>query len=212
VPLLCGNKFRGDALALGLHKLKKGAVALPTLASLQAALVRGEIPSVEDVVIALADQYTPLLLGFCLLWLKDSSNAEEVASSVLFEAGREFEKKHKVPPRAWIIGRAKSRCIDCFRHGSRRVQTSPIEDLLLEPISQDPEMQPEAAAILHALQDAYRQAVMDLPVDQRTAIALRNWGFSTKEIAQGLRIRAAKVRSLQDQGDETIRKVLAQWR
>jgi|GEM_PF-4878454 len=212
VALLCGNKFRGEALVFGLHWMKERPVPLPTLTSLQAALERGEIPSAEDVVMALADQYGSLLLGLCLVLLKDASDAEEVAASVLTEAGKKFVNSPKVPIDLWIYGRGRSRSIDYLRRRSRRVQTSPIKDVLLEPISQDPEMQPEDAAILHALQAAYRQAVIDLPIDQRTAIALRNWGLSTKEIAQVLRVCEAKVRSLQHEGHKTIRKDLEDWR
>lgn len=191
---------------LNADSAKPGNSKVPTLASVLAALARFESPSVEDVVYALAQQYSDPLYSYCMAALGNPEESEQVVTSVLYEAGLEYQKTHEVPAPEWMYGRTRARYIDVLRKRKSEDNTIPIDYLPSEIIGH--KWQPEEEAIAHELDRSVTQIIMSLEYNMRLVFILWYQGFSGKEIAERLGISEVNVRQLRFRAARIISRTL----
>lgn len=136
---------------------------------------RGEIKALA----ALYDRYAGLLLTMAHRMLGDETVAEDLVQDVFMEAWR---RAHAFDPsrgsvRTWLLVRLRSRALDRLRSAQHRREVMVEEPREVMASTEDPELSPDRALV--------RQALMQLPEDQRLVIELSYFqGFSSSEIAE----------------------------
>ena len=141
------------------------------------------------------DAYGPSLYRFCLLHMKNPSDAEDVMQEVfckrLYRAPKFRSPEHE---RNWLFQVARNQCRDELRR-MRRTEL-PLE--AAEHVSIPP-------AQLSLLEQA-----SNLPEDQRTALHLYYYeGYQVEEIARLLNISVSSVKMRLKRGRDALRE---EWR
>ncbi len=120
---------------------------------LVAAMARGE----ADALRALSGRYSRMLAALAYRFVRDESDAEEIAADVLWQAWREaplFDAKRSSVS-AWLVMLGRSRAIDRFR--ALRARRTP----------ENPEPPPEPAAdALSELESAERATIVKRAVGE----------------------------------------------
>ena len=141
------------------------------------------------------EAYGPSLYRFCLLHMKNPSDAEDVMQEVfckrLYRAPKFRSPEHE---RNWLFQVARNQCRDELRR-MRRTEL-PLE--AAEHVSIPP-------AQLSLLEQA-----SNLPEDQRTALHLYYYeGYQAEEIARWLNISVSSVKMRLKRGRDALRE---EWR
>lgn len=182
-------------------------------AALIARIARGETAALD----ALYDRYSRLVFSVVLTTLGDRSTAEEATLDAFMRVWRSAASydpsRGKVS--TWLLTVARHHAIDILRRGSTRAESRSVslDDLFF---AADPDAtDPGADVELSAQRKRVREALEQLPTEQRQALALAYFkGLSQKEIADQLkqplgtvktRIRLAmsKLRTLLADEDDT---------
>lgn len=167
-------------------------------------ILMGSIANGDEAALGeLYDRYSRLVVSVAYHLLGRRDAAEDVALEVFTRA---WEKAHTYDAQrgkvsTWLTRMARYRAIDVLRRESVRPEGDSIRwaDLASQPPA---EMgNPEAATQLAMKQEQVREAIAELPVEQRDALALAYFqGLTHREIAEALdeplgtvkgRIRAA---------------------
>lgn len=114
--------------------------------------------------------------------------------------------------RAWIHHIALNLCRDKFRSQRSRTELRSLDEFSAEELqaaTQDARpLAPDAAVSRASLSELLGGALQKLPVEQRTAIVLREYhGFNSEEIAEITGVPAATVRTRIFYGLKTMRRV-----
>lgn len=154
-------------------------------------------------------RYKLRILNFCLRFLGNRSEAEDVTGEVflaLFSGTYTPQSQAKFS--TWLFTIARNRCIDCLRLKKRTVSTTREgqEEFEFGTDAPDSRRQLEAGETAGAV----KAAVMRLPEEQREAIILREYNkFSYQEIAGILGCSLQKVKILIFRAREHLRGELA---
>ena len=156
------------------------------------ALVRAMASGETDALRALSTRYGGMLAALARRFLRDQSDAEEVAADVLWQCWR--EAKNFDPARSsvsvWIVTIARSRAIDRLR--VNRVRSMPqAEQPAADPVA-DPSMEVHLAERARLV----RSALADLDSNQSAALQLAYFSdLSQSEIAEKLAIPLGTVKT-----------------
>ncbi len=176
-------------------------------------LIRLIAHSQENALSELYDRYSRLVYSVALNILDDPQRAEEVTQDV-FERVWEKAMTYRADEGrvvSWLASIARHRSIDLFRHTRSRHENLEISWQEAESIALTDGNNTEWEAYLHQRQKAIRDAVAQLPPEQRQALGMAYFlGYSHQEIAEALheplgtiktRIRLAmqKLRQLLDE-------------
>ena len=150
-------------------------------AELLRAVARGD----ESAFARVYDRYSPILLGLMLRILRSRAEAEDVLQEVFLQV---WQRAHSFDPArgrafTWLVTLARSRAIDRLRSvGSReRAARASAED---EPPESEPSEWADAAAVRAERAEAVREALAELPEEQRQVLLLAYLeGMSQSEIA-----------------------------
>lgn len=150
-------------------------------AELLRAVARGD----ESAFARIYDRYSPILLGLMLRILRSRAEAEDVLQEVFLQVWQRAHSFDAARGRAftWLVTLARSRAIDRLRSvGSReRAAQRSAEDA---PPESEPAEWADAAAVRAERADAVRDALAELPEEQRQVLVLAYLeGMSQSEIA-----------------------------
>jgi RNA polymerase sigma-70 factor, ECF subfamily len=143
----------------------------------------------SDALGELYDRYSRLVFGVALKTIGDQALAEEITQDVfmrVWERASTYQAEHgKVA--GWVASIARNRAIDVYRHrqSSSEGRSTSLDDLLDfdPPDSQNVEREVE----LGSQRQRLRQALFELPKEQRQALALAYFrGYSHDEVAKAL--------------------------
>ncbi|HZS13748.1 MAG TPA: sigma-70 family RNA polymerase sigma factor [Candidatus Dormibacteraeota bacterium] len=145
---------------------------------------------------ALVERYQDELYTMALRLLGTPADAADVVQETFLRAYMNLPRLRHASVRAWLFRVAVNASRDVQRRAVRRPADSLEQDdgKVLELPSQ--EMGPEAAAEAKERAEAIRAAVMQLPLDYRVAVVLRDVNdLSYEEIAEALRVPLGTVKS-----------------
>ena len=134
----------------------------------------------EQNLIRLMDTYSHLLLGLCIIILRDYHLAQDVVQETFLRAWKHGQLREDTE-KAWLVRVAVNLCRDLhrsrwMRHHDRRVTP---EDIVIP--------------VLPAENDVIRE-VQRLPMKEREVIVMHYWGnLSAQEIADALHTSRASV-------------------
>jgi RNA polymerase sigma-70 factor, ECF subfamily len=145
------------------------------------AVARGDEPAFARVY----DRYGPILFGLLLRILRSRAEAEDVLQEVFLQV---WQRAHSFDPErgrafTWLVTLARSRAIDRLRASDSRERTAraSAEEAAPETISDE---WAETAAVRAERAEAVRQALAELPEEQRQVLLLAYLeGMSQSEIA-----------------------------
>ena len=159
---------------------------------------------------ALYNATSRLVFGLTLRVLANPADAEEVTLDVYTQAWRQASRydAQRGDPLTWLLTLAHSRAIDRLRsRASARKREQPLDQVLEFP-SQGPD--PEATSALSQRSRLVRQALSQLPADQRTAIELAYFeGLTHVEIAERIQEPLGTAKSRIRLGMVKLREALA---
>jgi len=133
----------------------------------------------RDAVAELYDRHASRVLGLAYRIVQNSSDAEDVVQEVFSQA--------------WLLMMARTRAIDRVR--SRQARPASVGDDHLDAVPSDsPTVPDQLIATEQAVQ--VREAMLELPADQRTALELAYFeGLTHTEIAERLRTPLGTVKT-----------------
>jgi RNA polymerase sigma-70 factor (ECF subfamily) len=145
---------------------------------------------------ALVERYQDELYTMALRLLGTPADAADVVQETFLRAYMNLPKLRSVSVRGWLFRVAVNAARDVQRRAVRR-PADPLEDhegKVLELPSHD--VGPEAAAEARERAAAIRAALLELPVDYRVAVVLRDVNdLSYEEISEALHVPLGTVKS-----------------
>lgn len=147
----------------------------------------------RDAFVALFERYARKVKAFLIAGGAPHDQADEAAQEVMVSVWRRAGQydPEKAAVSTWVFAIARNRRIDMIRR-EKRPAPDP-EDPLFQP---EPEPDPESNLSAAGRDAAVREAVAELPDDQREAVMLAFYhGLSQSEIAARLDIPLGTVKS-----------------
>ncbi len=147
---------------------------------LLALLVRGENWALSEIYA----RYTRLVFSRALKILNDRASAEEIVQQVftkVWRSARDY-RVERGKFSTWVMSIAHHQCIDELRRRRVRPVTQPGDEELLGELASDDD---PAQAVQYIFEQArVREALQQIPAEQRIVIELAFWGgLSHQEIA-----------------------------
>lgn len=155
----------------------------------------------------LYDRYSPLFLGIARKLLDDSVAAEDLVQDVFVEVWRKAETYDPTrgSARTWLLVRLRSRAIDRCRSRTRHATEDESEQIL-----QNISVQQHEDTTLQADRTRARQAMRQIPVEQRQALELAYFaGMSSSEISAHLGVPLGTIKSRLAAGLQKLRQQLS---
>ena len=156
------------------------------------AMARGEHAALAGCY----DQIGPVVFSLAVRMLRDRAAAEDVTQDIFVQVWRQAEKYDagRGSAEGWIMMIARTRILDRLRSRSAGVVLKPMGDAV--PEAPDAEDWPEDLAITREDAAAVRQAVAELPMEQREAVELAFFdGLTQAEIAERLKIPLGTIKT-----------------
>ncbi len=148
-----------------------------------------------DALVMLYDRYGRLAFGLAYRILGDAATAEEVVQDAFMNVWRKAESfdAERGNIRTWLLSIVRNRAIDQLR-GRYGRQRDEIDFDKLEPVLSGQDLWAEVVRGLRA--EAVRDAIIDLPDEQRSAIELAYFeGLTHREIAEKTGIPLGTIKS-----------------
>ena len=169
--------------------------------ALVAEAARGEVKAFA----ALYDRFAGIMLATAKRMLGDRGGAEDLVHDVFMEVWRNCDNydPRRATVRTWILVRLRSRALDRLRSATvrREVTTDDVAPNESAPVSEDPSLAPDRAAVV--------QALAQLPDEQRMVIELSYFhGLSSSEIAERMGSPLGTVKSRTAAGLAKIRSAM----
>lgn len=151
-----------------------------TDAQLLTLIVRGENWALSEIY----DRYSRLVFSIALKILDDRASAEEIVQQVftkVWRSARDY-RAERGKFSAWLTSIAHHQCIDELRRRRVRPMAQPGAEELLGELASDDD---PAQAVQYTFERArVREALRQIPAEQRIVIELAFWGGLTqREIA-----------------------------
>ncbi len=167
------------------------------------AMAEGDIRALNDVYA----RYGSLLLGFLYARVGNRELAEELLQDVMlavWENAARFEARSKV--KTWLLVIARNRAINSGRR--KKVPVIHLSDVIQ---LQSDDTGPQEAIEKSARRDAVREAIQQLPEEQREVLVLVFYHQLTgPEVAEVLGIAEGTVKSRLHRAKEMLKRVLTQ--
>jgi RNA polymerase sigma-70 factor (ECF subfamily) len=153
------------------------------------SLVRLIADAHTDAIKELYDRYSRLVFSVALAILGDRAIAEEAMLDVFVRVwqGAKTYRPDRAKVQTWLVAIARHHAIDILRWQNSRpdLKSASLEDVLLSHDSAAPD--PQAQAEISLQQRRIREAVAQLPAEQRQALELAYFqGYTHQEIAETL--------------------------
>ena len=150
-------------------------------AQLLALIARGENWALSEIY----DRYTQLVFSIALKILNDRASAEEIVQQVftkVWRSARDY-RVERGKFSTWLMSITHHQCIDELRRRRARPVTQPGDEELLYELASDDD---PAQAVQYTFELArIREALQQIPAEQRIVIELAFWGGLThQEIAR----------------------------
>ena len=151
-----------------------------TDAQLLALIARGENWALSEIY----DRYSRLVFSLALRILNDHASAEEIVQQVftkVWRSARDY-RVERGKFSSWLMSITQHQCIDELRRRRVRPVTQPGDEELLYDLPSDDD---PAQAVQYSFERArIREALQQIPAEQRIVIELAFWGGLTqREIA-----------------------------
>ncbi len=144
---------------------------------LLALIVRGENWALSEIY----DRYTRLVFSLALKILNDRASAEEVVQQVftkVWRSARDY-RVERGKFSTWVMSISQHQCIDELRRRRVRPVTQPGDEELLYELASDDD---PAQAVQYTFELArIREALQQIPAEQRIVIELAFWGGLTQQ-------------------------------
>jgi RNA polymerase sigma-70 factor (ECF subfamily) len=142
--------------------------------------------------------------------LGDRVGAEDIAQETFVSAYKAIGRFRGGSLRAWLLRISSNLCYDQLRASRRRPEQS-LDRSLLSPgfsvPSSDPS--PEQMALSGELRELIQRAILALPFDQKTTLALVDvQGFSYEEAAEATNVSLGTVKSRLSRARSAVRDTL----
>ena len=137
-----------------------------------------------------------VVFSLAVRMLRDRPAAEDVTQDIFVQIWRQAHKfdPERGSPEAWIMMIARTRILDRLRSRSAGVVLKPAGDNL--PDAPEADDWPDDLAVTHEEAVNVRQALLELPVDQRHAIELAFFdGLTHLEISQRINVPLGTVKT-----------------
>ena len=174
-------------------------------------LIREFISGQEEAFSEILGRYKNLVLNVAYRFLRDRTEAEDVAQDVflkIYRSARTYEPKAKFS--TWVYKITANVCLNRLRNEKNAAKSVPYDgqdpgDLGSPPGCISPSEEHERNERLTVVQDALRC----LPANQRLAVVLKRYeGLSYREIAEILGCSPAAVDSLLQRAKGKLRRFL----
>ena len=160
----------------------------------------------------IVERYQSQVYNLAARILGDRTTAEDVSQETFISAYRAIGRFRGGSLRAWVMRIASNRSYDFIRSSRRRRESSLDESLesgQFHAASGDPS--PEQMALSGELRDEIQRAILSLPPDQRTTLALVDvQGLSYQEAAEATSVSLGTVKSRLSRARSGVRDLLLQ--
>lgn len=173
---------------------------------LAAAARAGDVEAFEELV----RRHGPSLYRYARQMTRDADAVKDIVQETFVAAWRQIANfRGESSVRTWFFSICARKVVD-----SHRVKRAiPIDDRLIEPVSQEPESNPFAVASNTAFLEAMEAALAELPPRQRAVWTLREVEQLTfPQIGTILDMSADGARGHHHRARATLQKRLQQWR
>ena len=144
---------------------------------LVAFIVRGENWALSEIY----DRYTRLVFSLALKILNDRASAEEIVQQVftkVWRSARDY-RAERGKFLTWVMSISRNQCIDELRRRRARPFTPLGDEEWLDELASDDD---PAQAVQYTFERArVREALKQIPVEQRIVIELAFWGGLTQQ-------------------------------
>ena len=157
------------------------------------------------------DRYVNLVFSIALTTVGNHTTAEEIVQDVFLKI---WKKNHTYQPEqsklnTWLSAIARNRSIDELRKKHTRVEARQVPWIEIDQQQDQDEAGPEERVQLKIEQRVVRQALSQLPEDQRQAIWLAYfYGLTQSQIAQQLDLPLGTVKTRIRLGMQKLRALL----
>lgn len=172
-------------------------------------LVRAYYHGDQTAFRELFDRYKSRILNFCIRILGNRADAEDVVSEVFMAlADRRYILKVDAKCSTWIYAVARNACISRIRKRKRTLSFwFNGNDNCVDP--HDTQDLPHERIIRHEHVSLIRTSLLELPLEQREALVLREYQkLSYQEISGVLGCSLEKVKILIFRGRENLRGII----
>ncbi|HEX8599331.1 MAG TPA: sigma-70 family RNA polymerase sigma factor [Chloroflexia bacterium] len=161
---------------------------------------------------ALYDRYVRQCFGLALRMVSEPGLAEEVVQEVFLKlwSRPDSYSSHKGAFVSWLLSLVHHRCVDELRKRSR-TEVALDNDQPLSVINTKPDPQPDPSEQVWVMeqQRVVRQALVQLPENQRQVLELAYFGgFSQSQIAERLSQPLGTVKTRMRMGLQNLRQLL----
>ncbi len=140
-------------------------------------IARGENWALSEIY----DRYTRLVFSLALKILNDRASAEEIVQQVFTKVWR-YARDYRVERgkfSSWVMSISRHQCIDELRRRYARPFTQPGDEEWLDELAGDDD---PAQAVQYIFEQArVREALQQIPAEQRIVIELAFWGGLTQQ-------------------------------
>jgi len=170
---------------------------------------KGDLDSFNQLVLS----YQRQVYNFALRMINRPETAEDVTQETFLSAFKSIGSFKGGSFRAWLYRIASNACYDQMRRWQRKPSSS-LEELQSELKMADPVDKgesPEERTLRRELAEVLREALAELPDDQRSMVILSDiQGFSYEEIAAATKTPLGTVKSRLNRGRARLRDFLAE--
>lgn len=154
----------------------------------------------------LIGRHVDRVYGYCTRVTGNRTDAEDLVQDVFLRVWRNGHRwdGERLPFEAWLMVLARRICIDYMRRKKPGSHVALVDEMFV-----DPEPGPHERAQERNIARKVQQALMTLPVSQRSAIVLRYYqGYSNEEAAAILEVTVYALESLLKRGRANLQRVL----
>lgn len=153
--------------------------------------------------------YAPMVYRHCLRMLHHPQEAEDAAQETMLRAFRAYSSFHGSGVASWLFQIAHRTCLDVLKSARYRREHATLDDPDHPYEAADPSYTPEERYVTDAESRRLWDAVLALPEEQQTLIALY-YGENLKyeEIAEATGLRPGTVKSRLSRAKDALRKKL----
>ena len=156
----------------------------------------------------LYDRYARILYSFVFKILGSAEESEEVVVDVFSQVWRNAKSYQPQRGRVdtWLFTIARSRALDCLR---KRQRQSKILDATTQTYEPDATPQPEEELLIQERRSIVKEALTQLPEEQRIVLELAYFGgYSKSEIAEKISVSIGTVKTRTRLGLNKLRGIL----